>query len=1206
MAEQQKLPPSGPGPPSPPTPAVSESSEPTIAPWRLASATVRSRRLIHLQGTLHHSPCSCLVDSGASGNFVSSDFVRRHKLSLQKLAVRQTINLADGSQQPAEGQLVAAPVSLSTYSDTVDLIALPLSGYDMILGMPWLERVNPQIDWRTKSLTFERENDRHTLQSDSTLHLLAGVELARAIRKKQVVSGYVVKLAELNEPAATTKRSHPVLEEYRDVFEPLPARLPPQREMDHRIELVPGAVPQSRPTYRMSPAELDELKKQLDQLLASGFIQPSKSPFGAPILFVKKKDGSMRMCVDYRALNGVTIKNSYPLPRIDELFDRLQGARVFSKIDLVSGYHQIRIHPEDVPKTAFRTRYGHFEFLVLPFGLTNAPATFMHMMHHIFRPMLDRCVLIFLDDILIFSRNMEEHERHVREVLELLRRNQLYAKESKCEFFVDRVEFLGHLIDTDGVHMMHDKVKAITEWPKLTSVADVQSFLGTVGYYRKFVRMFSEIAAPLTQLLQKDAPFVWGPAQQQAFDALKAAVSQQPVLILPDPSLPYVVTTDASGYAVGAWLSQDQGRGLQPIAFLSKKMLPAERNYPVHEQELLAIVLALKEWRHYLSGVAFTIRVVTDHKSLVYLRTQPHLSPRQTRWLELLEQYNFTIEYQEGKHNVVADGLSRRMDHKLDTTVTDVSQTPQAEHLELAPLQAADASTTTTAVSSNVGHSLRAALMKAYAADARCAEALRDPQSQPDWKYVNGLLVTRQLQPRVVVPNDPAVKSLILHECHDVPLSGHLGTAKTIERVVRRFVWPNMNEEIRHYVATCVSCQQNKPSSQLPIGLLQPLPIPDQPWQTVTMDLITSLPRTKSGFDAIVVFVDKLTKWATYVPTTTDVNAPGLARLFFLNIVRLRGIPSAIVSDRDPRFTSLFWNALWQQLGTKLQMSTAFHPQTDGQTERQNRTLEEMLRAYVSYEQDDWDEHLVAAELAHNCAVHASTGFSPYYLNHGHHPRLPLDEAMKPAHVSNNPTAAERVQLLHQSLARAKSTLQQAQLRQAKYADQSRREVVFRVGDQVLLSTEHLALKDKDRTKKLTGKYIGPFPITRVVSKVAYELKLPPQLRIHPVFHVSKLRALKSSTSEEYPGRSAAAASRPPPELINEDGNEEWAVERIVKERTVKRGKNKKRVEYLVKWKGYPDWQMTWEPLQHLAGAKQLLEKFLKSRAAAAQRPKGQ
>lgn len=1198
LTEQPYQLPHGPGPPQ--QPPIHDAVN--ISAIQLAATTVRSRKLIQLQGKLFNIPCSCLVDSGASGNFVSSHFVKRHQLTLQTQTAHQTINLADGSQQHSTGQLVAAPVSLSTYSDRVDLVALPLGGYDLILGMPWLEKVNPQINWRTKSLTFHQEANTHILQSDSALYLLSEVELKRAAKRKQIENVYLVqynpqadddKTKSPLDPSSSSSSSsfttrHPIVEEYRDVFGDLPSHLPPQRAMDHRIELIPGASPPSRPTYRMSPAELDELKKQLDQLLASGFIQPSKSPYGAPILFVKKKDNSMRMCIDYRALNGITIKNSYPLPRIDELFDRLQGAKVFSKIDLRSGYHQIRIHPDDVPKTAFRTRYGHFEFLVLPFGLTNAPATFMHMMHDIFRPLLDRCVLVFLDDILIYSRNEAEHEQHVREVLDLLRRNQLYAKESKCEFFRERVEFLGHMVDASGIHMMHDKVKAITEWPPLTSVADVQSFLGTVGYYRKFVRMFSEIATPLTQLLQKGSPFVWESAQQHAFDALKEAVSQQPVLILPDPSLPYVVTTDASGYAVGAWLSQDQGHGLQPIAFLSKKMLPAERNYPVHEQELLAIVLALKEWRHYLSGVSFTIRVVTDHKSLIYLRTQPHLSPRQTRWMELLDQFNFIIEYQEGKHNIVADGLSRRVDHKPEPS--SASETQQLTQIT-ATHKIHDES---AAVSLNVGRNLKSALLKGYSTDPRCSEALRDGSTQPEWRLVNDLLVTKESNPRIVVPCDPEVKLIIFQECHDVPLSGHLGTAKTIERVERRFTWPRMHDEIRRYVATCVSCQQNKPSSQLPIGLLQPLPIPDRPWQTVSMDLITALPRTKSGHDAIVVFVDKLTKWATYVPTTTNVDAPTLAHLFFQHIVRLRGVPSYIISDRDPRFTSIFWRSLWQQLGTKLQMSTAFHPQTDGQTERQNRTLEEMLRAYVSYEQDDWDQHLAAAELAHNCAEQASTGYSPYYLNHGHHPQLPIDDAVKISNISNNPTAAERIQQLHESLDRAKAALKEAQLRQSRNADRSRREVVFAVGDQVLLSTEHLALKDKDRTKKLTSKYIGPFPIVRVVSSVAYELTLPPSLRIHPVFHVSKLRPFKSTTELEYPNRNDTNTARPPPELINEDGEEEWEVERIVKQRTTKRGNNKKRTEYLIKWKGYPEWEMTWEPLENLSGAQQALDDFLK------------
>jgi transposase InsO family protein len=773
--------------------------------------------------------------------------------------------------------------------------------------------------------------------------------------------------------------------------------------------------------------------------------------------------------------------------------------------------------------------------------------------------------------------------------------------------FKDRVEFLGHMVDAKGIHMMSDKIDAVTGWPVLTSVADVRSFLGTVGYYRKFVHMFSEIATPLTELLQKDRAFEWSDRQQKAFDQLKKSVSQQPVLILPDPSKPYVVTTDASGFAVGAWLGQDQtGEGsLQPIAYLSKKMSPAEQNYPVHEQELLAIVIALKEWRHHLSGASFTIRVVTDHKSLIHLQSQPHLSPRQRRWQEFMQEFNFIIEYQEGKHNAVADGLSRRPDHKPPT---------ESDSMTIA------VATVSARTIIDVGRDLKRDIIAAYLSDPLCFSILAKLNQSPpsmiassvtvtvadsEWKLVDGLITTPT--GRVRIPDTPSIKLRIVQECHDVPLGGHVGSQKTIANVTRRFIWPKLHEYVREYVSTCVPCQRNKPSTQLPIGLLQPLPIPEGPWQTVTMDLITALPRTQAGHDAIVVFVCKLTKWAIYVPTVTEVNAPRLAELFLQHVVRHHGLPRAIVSDRDPRFTSIFWQSLWSQLGTKLLMSTAFHPQTDGQTERQNRTLEENLRAYVNYEQDDWDTKLVAAELAYNTSEHASTGHSPFYLNYGYHPHLPLDAAVSPSNVSNNQSAADRIAQLHQAMTDAKSSLLQAQQRQSHYANMKRRELVLTVGQSVFLSSEHLQLKDKDRTKKLMEKYIGPFQVKRVVSSVAYELELPSTMKIHPVFHVSKLKPMKSSSSIEYPDRASSVAPRPPPELITEDGDEEWEVERVVKERTVKRGRNgTKRIEYLVKWLGYPEWEMTWEPASNLTHAHDAIREFKSGRGRAVTGPVAQ
>jgi hypothetical protein len=398
--------------------------------------------------------------------------------------------------------------------------------------------------------------------------------------------------------------------------------------------------------------------------------------------------------------------------------------------------------------------------------------------------------------------------------------------------------------------------------------------------------------------------------------------------------------------------------------------------------------------------------------------------------------------------------------------------------------------------------------------------------------------------------------------------------------VKRRFFWPKMDEDILQYVRSCDACQRNKPSQQAPMGQLMPLPIPTRPWQQVSMDLITQLPRSHRGNDAIVVFVDKLTKMVHYSATTTNVSAPQLATLFLRDVVRLHGVPESILSDRDPRFTAHFWRAFWAQLGTTLTMSTAYHPQTDGQTERANRTLEEMLRSRVNFQQSDWDEHLAAAELAFNNSRHASTGFTPFYLNYGQEVQLPLDQAIAALRPTNNPEAAARIRRLQADLARARSHIERAQQRQAHYADQHRRAVTFAVGDKVLLSTEHLKMLGADkRTPKFTFKYIGPFTIKRVVNNNAYELDLPPQLQIHPVLNVSRLKQYRDGHAA-FPARSSVD-ERPPPEVVLEDGAPVFEVESII----AKRGAGA-RTRYLVKWRGYPHWESTWEPLSSLKSAR--------------------
>ncbi|XP_025825129.1 uncharacterized protein LOC112900483, partial [Panicum hallii] len=424
----------------------------------------------------------------------------------------------------------------------------------------------------------------------------------------------------VNHIQAESPEDVPVVQEFADVFPDELPGMPPERDVEFTIDLVPGTKPIAKNAYRLAAPELAELKKQLEELQQKGFIRPAASPWGAPVLFVKKKDGSMRLCVDYRDLNAVTIKNKYPLPRIDDLFDQLKGAKFFSKIDLRSGYHQLRVRPEDIPKTAFRTRYGQYEFTVMPFGLTNAPAFFMTLMNKVFMEELDRFVVVFIDDILVYSKSAEEHGQHLKVVLGKLRKHQLYAKFSKCEFWMQRVSFLGHVLTAEGVEVDPEKVKAVSEWKQPTSVSEIRSLLGLAGYYRRFIEGFSKIARPMTELLRKDAKFVWSEACEGSFQELKRRLTSAPVLILPDNQKSFVVYCDASRQGLGCVLMQE-GR---VVAYASRQLRTHEQNYPTHDLELAAVVHSLKIWRHYLIGNK--CEIYTDHKSLKYIFTQSDLN----------------------------------------------------------------------------------------------------------------------------------------------------------------------------------------------------------------------------------------------------------------------------------------------------------------------------------------------------------------------------------------------------------------------------------------------------------------------------------------------------------------------------------------------------------------------------------------------------
>ena len=588
----------------------------------------------------------------------------------------------------------------------------------------------------------------------------------------------------------------PVVKEFPEVFpDDLPG-LPPDREIEFSIDLIPGTGAISKAPYRMAPAELKELKEQLQELLDKGFIRPSVSPWGAPVLFVKKKDGSFRLCIDYRELNKVTIRNKYPLPRIDDLFDQLQGAQVFSKIDLRSGYHQLKIKTEDVPKTAFRTRYGHYEFLVLPFGLTNAPAVFMDLMNRVFRPYLDQFVVVFIDDILIYSKSLQAHEEHLKIVLQILKEEKLFAKLKKCDFWLDRISFLGHVISKDGISVDPKKVEAVVEWERPTNVSEVRSFLGMAGYYRRFVEGFSLIAIPLTRLTQKRTKFEWTDDCEQSFQELKKRLITAPVLTVPAETGEFCIYSDASRKGLGCVLMQNG----KVIAYASRQLKSYESNYPTHDLELAAVVFALKIWRHYLYGSR--CEIFTDHKSLKYIFTQKELNLRQRRWLELLKDYDLTISYHPGKANVVADALSRKTPSKLATLITN--QKHIIMDLERSEIEVRIHNSGMQLANIMVQPILIDKIKSAQKEDLELQKIRETVESGVQSEFTIYEDGTLRFGNRLCVPKLPELKNEIMEEAHSSVYTMHPGSTKMYRDLRENFWWSGMKKDIAQYVAQCL------------------------------------------------------------------------------------------------------------------------------------------------------------------------------------------------------------------------------------------------------------------------------------------------------------------------------------------------------------------------------------------------------------------
>lgn len=802
----------------------------------------------------------------------------------------------------------------------------------------------------------------------------------------------------------------------------------------------------------------------------------------------------------------------------------------------MSGYHQVQIAEEDQYKTAFSTPHGHYEWVVMPFGLTNAPATFQYLMNSVLGEYINKFVTVYLDDILIYSKTIEKHEVHIKKVLDKLREHKLVAKQNKCEFYYSQIKFLGYVIGEGGIKTDPDKIESVKNWTIPKTPKEAMSFIGLTGFYRRFIKSYAKIAAPIFDYMHKKTG--WSDAQTEAFEKLRESLMTAPVMTAPiyEDDYNFRLSTDASDEYIGFILEQldPLGKLLGVIRYGSMRLNEAQVKYPIREKEFLAVIVGLKKYRSYLIDRPFQIR--TDHHSLTYIKQQDlRMNDRVSRWIDQLTPFDFDIDYIKGEANSAADALSRP-NEDMKQSISEVPKMVELMQLHVTDPEAVELyldAITITPPSENLitfspSKDLKEKIIKGY---ENCNEfkqyynVFKDNLDVPKtiknsikkYRYVEGLLyfnndATDYL--RVCIPNYEKLREAVISQIHDTLTGGHRGNMPTLDTLRKNFYWPNMDSSVDSYIKRCQVCQRTKQKTTGTAGLFLPLPVPQGRWTDITMDFVGPFPTTERGHNTVLVVVDRATKRAHFIPTKKTLSAADTAQLFLDNIFKHHGIPNNIVSDRDVRFTAGFWQALHNKLGTSLFFSTTNHPQTDGQSERTIRSLQQLVRGFCLTDIINWDLLTYGLEFSYNSTVHSTIKMEPFRADYGYVPNSPsFYSGMQVERFSN--AGYTQVNRLQTIMAQVKDRLVHQNAATERRINKSRTEMLLERGDKVLINRSALHTDVRSRYKKIALVYFGPYKVIKKVNDNCYEVDVGDTEKKNRVINVQHFK--KFVPSDAYP-----------------------------------------------------------------------------------------